>query len=145
MEFLLFAIPIIIIVIGGIVLTVVLSDSNKHIKKLDTSSKLELEKLRRETMEQIRKLKNKEYVPEKEITFDNKSFEENIKEQNKKVLELEKQLTEYKNTLKNTNTKLREVDYNFDNTNEKKLIFNKQNLVRGIIAKEYLNRKRRGI
>lgn len=126
-------IPIAIFIIFSIFIFVKFSNSNKHLENMDTQSKLELERLRKEVIEKIRNKNNKS---DSELL----SYEELFQE----VKQNQKDIAELQNIIKNYHAKkYEEINDSQDEIKTGSLVFNKENLVRGIIAKEYLERRKR--
>ena len=154
MEFLLFAIPIIILILVIIIFSVLNSDSKKYLSKLDNQKQIELEKLKQETISKIKKLKNennsslKQQLVDKNIE-EQKKLLETIKKQTQVIDNTVEAVNKYKEYLltneKKENKKLEHItvdnNYKFEEKQTSKLAFNSKNLVRGIIANEYLTRK----
>lgn len=144
MDFLLVAIPLIFVIIVVVLLAVFLGNSTKYLEKLDTSKKLELEKLKQEAIERINDLKTnngKKILIDKELANSQKIMSE-IQKQNVEIESISKTILEYKKHIeKKANKKQMEDIYIDKNSQPKKLVFNNKNLVRGIIANEYLNKR----
>ncbi len=148
MTVLFVSIPIIIIILLITVVVVFGTDSKKYLQKLDNAKQAELEKLRADTIEKIKKKKfynsKKEQLNEENIV-QQRELIEMIKKQNQQINELE----QYKKILQNKNnnktqllTQTQELKNNESiPLKNEKLVFNKTNLVRGMIANEYLNKK----
>lgn len=126
-------IPIAIFIIFSIFIFVKFSNSNKHLENMDTQSKLELERLRKEVIEKIRNKNNKS---DSELL----SYEELFQE----AKQNQKDIAQLQNIIKNYHAKkYEEINDSQDEIKAGSLVFNKENLVRGIIAKEYLERRKR--
>lgn len=148
MTVLFVSIPIIIIILLITVVVVFGTDSKKYLQKLDNAKQAELEKLRADTIEKIKKKKfynsKKEQLNEENIV-QQRELIEMIKKQNQQINELE----QYKKILQNKDnnktqllTQTQELKNNESiPLKNEKLVFNKTNLVRGMIANEYLNKK----
>lgn len=142
---LLFALPIIVFFITIIIVFVTFSDSNKHLYKLDTQSKIKLEKLRSEVINNIKTKSN----DGNKINI--KSIVENdLKKQNEFLSSIKKQKdTNITTNVRSCKKNIKQKDYSNQVFNEKlekkssisKLEINSENLVRAIIAKEYLYKK----
>lgn len=140
MEFLFVAIPVIVVVVGLTFAVVMFSDSNRHVKNMDTASQLELERKREEALEEIRKIKARGFVPEEESPekSDNTKDDLNTKV-NAQADEIEKLRAELEELKKNNRA---QESYKLTEKNNL-LNFSKENIVRGLIAKEYLPKKDR--
>ncbi|MBF0714922.1 hypothetical protein [Gemelliphila palaticanis] len=126
-------IPIAIFIIFSIFIFVKFSDSNKHLDNMDTQSKLELERLRKEVID---KIKNK--------NINSSETESNYEQLMSEVKKNQKETSELQNIIKNYHNKKYEyVENKKEESFSNRLSFNKDNLVRGLIAKEYLDRKKR--
>lgn len=140
MDFLFVAIPVIVVVVGLTFAIVMFSDSNRHVKNMDTASQLELERKREEALEEIRKIKARGFVPEEESPekSDNTKDDLNTKV-NAQADEIEKLRAELEELKKNNRA---QESYKLTEKNNI-LNFSKENIVRGLIAKEYLPKKDR--
>lgn len=140
MDFLFVAIPVIVVVVGLTFVVVMFSDSNRHVKNMDTASQLELERKREEALEEIRKIKARGFLPEEESPekSDNTKDDLNTKV-NAQADEIEKLRAELEELKKNNRA---QESYKLTEKNNI-LNFSKENIVRGLIAKEYLPKKDR--
>lgn len=138
MNFLLVAIPVIIVVVGLIFVVVMFSDSNRHLKNMDTASQLELERKKEEALEKVRKLKERGFVPVEEPKNENLSQEDLNSKVNNQAEEIEKLKAELEKLKKNSKSKNISAVVSEKNL---KLNFSKDSLVRGLITKEYLQKK----
>lgn len=140
MDFLLVAVPVIILVVGIIFAIVMLSDSNRHVKNMDTASQLELERNKEAALEEIRKIKARGFVPEdcleKEVSAQD-DLSAKVNTQAEEIEKLRTELEKLKKNSKNNNASI------VTSEKESKLNFSKENLVRGLITKEYLQKKNR--
>ncbi|MBU0278108.1 MULTISPECIES: hypothetical protein [unclassified Gemella] len=134
MNFLILSIPIILIILSLIVVFVLSTDSNKHLKNLDTNNKLKLERLRELALEEVNKIKNINTNKKTSLVEKNNEYQKNIL--NKLNVEKENRLGNYSIDTINKN----KVSNVTSNKNSKKIIFTKKNIVRGIIAREYFLR-----
>lgn len=144
MEFLLVAIPIIFLIIISILGAVFLSNSRKYLDKLDTAKKLELEKFKKEAIERINDLKsgsNKQEIINKRVE-NQKQIMAEIQKQNKTVESITETIRDFKKNISKEKKKKQMVDvYNKPTVQSKTLVFNQKNLVRGLIANEYLHKR----
>lgn len=140
MDFLVVAIPVVVVVVGIIFVIVMLSDSKRYVKNMDTASQLELEKNKEAALEEVRKIKARGFIPEN-LSDTKKENEIDLNSKvNTQAQEIEKLRAELE--------KLKKSSRNSGITNiitEKKSIidFSKESLVRGLITKEYLQKKDR--
>ena len=156
MSFLIFAAPIIFIIIFAIFVMVFASDSKRYRKNLDNSKQMELDNARAqalkavEEMKRIKEAANKdsnEFRNRKSSLSDQQVYKEDIYEQQVDNSTMNK-YQQYYNQNYNKGRNKFSMQRNFDqpsNTenNTKKLEFSQENLVRGFIANEYLNRNSR--
>ncbi|MGX7068575.1 crotonobetainyl-CoA--carnitine CoA-transferase [Gemella bergeri] len=155
MTFVLFAVPIIFIVILIIFATVILSDSNKYKKHLNNASQIELDKAREfalRTMEEIKKIRS-EYDAQKSLNEQNlpntnrepkkefASIKGKTLQQQRTLNKYEEYYNEKHHGTKNILSEPINNDWLSKEVYSKKLVLSKENIVRGLIAKEYLNRK----
>ena len=141
MSFLIFAAPIIFIIIFVIFIAVFSSDSKKYRRNLDNNKQMQLDEARENALkavEQIRRNKN-------ESNYSNgTSSTASSTVNNQSTLNT---YQEYYNKHYNRGTSKFRQQRNFQNINNSAagdtptLVFSKENLVRGLIAKEYLNKK----
>lgn len=161
MSFLLFAAPIIFIIFLIIFVMVFSSDSKRYQRKLDNTKQMELDRARQsalKTVEEIRRLKQGS-TPETtdyHVHEKSKALSEQKEDARKQVVskqdsnnstinEYQKYYNENYNKGQNKFAKQRQFQsQTITERSEKKLVFSKENLVRGLIAKEYLNRKKGG-
>ena len=156
MSFLIFAAPIIFIIIFAIFVMVFASDSKRYRKNLDNSKQMELDNARAqalkavEEMKRIKEAANKNYNESRNrqsSLSDQQVYKEDIYEQQVDSSTMNK-YQQYYNQNYNKGRNKFSMQRNFDqpsNTenNTKKLEFSHENLVRGLIANEYLNRNSR--
>lgn len=131
MNVLLFAIPIILFIVIITIVFVITSDSNKHVKNLSNEEQVRLDRLKQEVLNDIRNHKV-DSIPElKEEVL--------IEKNNNKT-------TVLKETIKNHNILTKQQfknDILEQNKSSKKLTFTKKNVIRGILASQYLPKKTR--
>ena len=156
MSFLIFAAPIIFIIIFAIFAVVFASDSKRYRKSLDNSKQMELDNAREQalkTVEEMKRIKEaaKNGLNNSEIkgkSLENQQvYKEDIYEQQVDSSTVNK-YQQYYNENYNRGKNRFDLQRNFQQTSinqedTKKLEFSKENLVRGIIASEYLNRNTR--
>ena len=156
MSFLIFAAPIIFIIIFAIFVIVFASDSKRYRKNLDNSKQMELDNAREQALKVVEEMKRiKEAAKNglndseiKEQTVDNQQvYKEDIYEQQVDSSTVNK-YQQYYNEKYNRGKNRFDIQRNFQQISikqedTKKLEFSKENLVRGIIANEYLNRNTR--
>ena len=157
MSFLIFAAPIIFIIIFAIFVVVFASDSKRYRKNLDNSKQMELDNAREQALKAVEEIKRiKEEAKNglndseiKEKTLDNQQvYKEDIYEQQAENRPVVNKYQQYYNEKYNRgrNEVAKRSNFNQDfvaQESAKKLEFSKENLVRGIIANEYLNRNTR--
>ena len=157
MSFLIFAAPIISIIIFAIFVVVFASDSKRYRKNLDNSKQMELDNAREQALKAVEEIKRiKEEAKNglndseiKEKTLDNQQvYKEDIYEQQAENRPVVNKYQQYYNEKYNRgrNEVAKRSNFNQDfvaQESAKKLEFSKENLVRGIIANEYLNRNTR--
>ena len=157
MSFLIFAAPIIFIIIFAIFVIVFASDSKRYRKNLDNSKQMELDNAREQALkavEEIKRIKEaaKNSLNDSEIkdkTLENQQvYKEDIYEQQVDNQPVVNKYQQYYNEKYNRgrNEIVKRSNFNQDSIAQesaKKLEFSKENLVRGIIANEYLNRNTR--
>ena len=151
MSFLIFAAPIIFIIIFVIFIAVFSSDSKKYRRNLDNNKQMQLDEARENALkavEQIRRNKNESNYSNGTSSTASSSVRtsvQTVSEQNNQSTENAYQQY-YNNHYKKGKSKFRQ-QRNFQNINSgtvgetPTLIFSKENLVRGLIAKEFLNKK----
>ena len=156
MSFLIFAAPITFIIIFAIFVIVFASDSKRYRKNLDNSKQMELDNARAqalkavEEMKRIKEAANKdsnEFRNRQSSLYDQQVYKEDIYEQQVDSSTVNK-YQQYYNENYNRGKNRFDLQRNFQQTSikqedTKKLEFSKENLVRGIIASEYLNRNTR--
>lgn len=156
MSFLIFAAPIIFIIIFAIFAVVFASDSKRYRKNLDNSKQMELDNAREQALKAVEEMKRiKEAAKNslndseiKEKTLENQQvYKEDIYEQQVDSSTVNK-YQQYYNENYNRGKNRFVLQRNFQQTaikqeDTKKLEFSKENLVRGILANEYLNRNTR--
>ena len=143
MSFLIFAAPIIFIIIFAIFVIVFASDSKRYRKNLDNSKQMELDNAREQALKAVEEMKRI-----KENTLENPQvYKEDIYEQQVDSSTVNK-YQQYYNENYNRGKNRFDIQRNFQQTSikqedTKKLEFSKESLVRGILANEYLNRNTR--
>lgn len=156
MSFLIFAAPIIFIIIFAIFAVVFASDSKRYRKNLDNSKQMELDNAREQALKAVEEMKRiKEAAKNglndseiKEKALENQQvYKEDIYEQQVDSSTVNK-YQQYYNENYNRGKNRFVLQRNFQQTaikqeDTKKLEFSKENLVRGILANEYLNRNTR--
>ena len=156
MSFLIFAAPIIFIIIFAIFAVVFASDSKRYRKNLDNSKQMELDNAREQALKAVEEIKRiKEAAKNglndseiKEKTLENQQvYKEDIYEQQVDSSTVNK-YQQYYNENYNRGKNRFDLQRSFQQTaikqeDTKKLEFSKENLVRGILANEYLNRNTR--
>ena len=156
MSFLIFAAPIIFIIIFAIFVIVFASDSKRYRKNLDNSKQMELDNAREQALKAVEEMKRiKEAAKNglndseiKEKTLENQQvYKEDIYEQQVDSSTVNK-YQQYYNENYNRGKNRFDIQRNFQQISikqedTKKLEFSKENLVRGILANEYLNRNTR--
>ena len=157
MSFLIFAAPITFIIIFAIFVIVFASDSKRYRKNLDNSKQMELDNAREQALKAVEEIKRiKEAAKNglsdseiKEKALDNQQvYKEDIYEQQVENRPVVNKYQQYYNEKYNRgrNEVAKRSDFNQDSIAQesaKKLEFSEENLVRGIIANEYLNRNTR--
>ena len=181
MTFIIFAVPIIVIIFLVIFITVFASDSKKYHKNLDNSKQMELERAREAALravEEMRRIKesmdtgyetNKKAPMQQEVTSSVYSKSSEMKPSGELIQQkaqarknivsnridnsTDKQtINEYQKYYNDNYNKGRSKfnqqrnfrQQTFEQNNIPRLEFSRENLVRGLIAKEYLNRKQGG-
>ena len=156
MSFLIFAAPIIFIIIFAIFVIVFASDSKRYRKNLDNSKQMELDNARSQALKAVEEMKRIKEANDKDSNAlrnrqsslsDQQVYEEDIYEQQVDSSSINK-YQQYYNENYNRGKNKFSMQRNFDNTNvvqdnSKKLEFTQENIVRGLIANEYLNRNSR--
>ena len=156
MSFLIFAAPITFIIIFAIFAIVFASDSKRYRKNLDNSKQMELDNARAQALKAVEEMKRIKEATEKDSNtlrnrqsslIDQQVYEEDIYEQQVDSPSINK-YQQYYNENYNRGKNKFSMQRNFDNTNvvqdnSKKLEFTQENIVRGLIANEYLNRNSR--
>ena len=156
MSFLIFAAPITFIIIFAIFAIVFASDSKRYRKNLDNSKQMELDNARAQALKAVEEMKRIKEATEKDSNTlrnrqsslsDQQVYEEDIYEQQVDSQSINK-YQQYYNENYNRGKNKFSMQRNFDNTNvvqdnSKKLEFTQENIVRGLIAKEYLNKNSR--
>lgn len=156
MSFLIFAAPITFIIIFAIFVIVFASDSKRYRKNLDNSKQMELDNARAQALKAVEEMKRiKEAADKDSNAFRNRQsslsdqqvYEEDVYEQQVDSPSINK-YQQYYNENYNRGKNKFSMQRNFDNTNvaqdnSKKLEFTQENIVRGLIANEYLNRNSR--
>ena len=156
MSFLIFAAPIIFIIIFVIFVMVFASDSKRYRKNLDNSKQMELDNARAQALKAVEEMKRIKEATDKDSNAlrnrqsslsDQQVYEEDIYEQQVDRPSINK-YQQYYNENYNRGKNKFSMQRNFDNTNvvqdnSKKLEFTQENIVRGLIANEYLNRNSR--
>ena len=156
MSFLIFAAPITFIIIFAIFVIVFASDSKRYRKNLDNSKQMELDNARSQALKAVEEIKRIKEANGKDSNAlrsrqsslsEQQVYEEDIYEQQVDSSSINK-YQEYYNENYNRGKNKFSMQRNFDNTNvvqnnSKKLEFTQENIVRGLIANEYLNRNSR--
>ena len=156
MSFLIFAAPITFIIIFAIFVIVFASDSKRYRKNLDNSKQMELDNARAQALKAVEEMKRIKEAANKDFNesrnrqsslSDQQVYEEDIYEQQVDSPSINK-YQQYYNENYNRGKNKFSMQRNFDNTNvvqdnSKKLEFTQENIVRGLIANEYLNRNSR--
>ena len=156
MSFLIFAAPITFIIIFAIFAMVFASDSKRYRKNLDNSKQMELDNARAQALKAVEEMKRIKEANDKDSNAlrnrqsslsDQQVYEEDIYEQQVDSSSINK-YQQYYNENYNRGKNKFSMQRNFDNTNvvqdnSKKLEFTQENIVRGLIANEYLNRNSR--
>ena len=156
MSFLIFAAPIIFIIIFAIFVMVFASDSKRYRKNLDNSKQMELDNARLQALKAVEEIKRIKEANGKDSNAlrsrqsslsEQQVYEEDIYEQQVDSSSINK-YQQYYNENYNRGKNKFSMQRNFDNTNvvqdnSKKLEFTQENIVRGLIANEYLNRNSR--
>ena len=156
MSFLIFAAPITFIIIFAIFVMVFASDSKRYRKNLDNSKQMELDNARAQALKAVEEMKRIKEANDKDSNAlrnrqsslsDQQVYEEDIYEQQVDSSSINK-YQQYYNENYNRGKNKFSMQRNFDNTNvvqdnSKKLEFTQENIVRGLIANEYLNKNSR--
>ena len=156
MSFLIFAAPITFIIIFAIFVIVFASDSKRYRKNLDNSKQMELDNARSQALKAVEEMKRIKEAADKDSNAlrnrqsslsDQQVYEEDIYEQQVDSPSINK-YQQYYNENYNRGKNKFSMQRNFDNTNvvqenSKKLEFTQENIVRGLIANEYLNKNSR--
>ena len=156
MSFLIFAAPITFIIIFAIFAIVFASDSKRYRKNLDNSKQMELDNARAQALKAVEEMKRIKEAADKDSNAlrnrqsslsDQQVYEEDVYEQQVDSPSINK-YQQYYNENYNRGKNKFSMQRNFDNTNvvqdnSKKLEFTQENIVRGLIANEYLNRNSR--
>ena len=156
MSFLIFAAPITFIIIFAIFVIVFASDSKRYRKNLDNSKQMELDNARSQALKAVEEMKRIKEANDKDSNAlrnrqsslsDQQVYEEDIYEQQVDSSSINK-YQQYYNENYNRGKNKFSMQRNFDNTNvvqdnSKKLEFTQENIVRGLIANEYLNKNSR--
>ena len=156
MSFLIFAAPIIFIIIFAIFVVVFASDSKRYRKNLDNSKQMELDNARAQALKAVEEMKRIKEAADKDSNAlrnrqsslsDQQVYEEDIYEQQVDSPSINK-YQQYYNENYNRGKNKFSMQRNFDQPNDvqdnsKKLEFTQENIVRGLIANEYLNRNSR--
>ena len=156
MSFLIFAAPITFIIIFAIFAIVFASDSKRYRKNLDNSKQMELDNARAQALKAVEEIKRIKEANGKDSNAlrsrqsslsEQQVYEEDIYEQQVDSSSINK-YQQYYNENYNRGKNKFSMQRNFDNTNvvqdnSKKLEFTQENIVRGLIANEYLNRNSR--
>ena len=156
MSFLIFAAPITFIIIFAIFIIVFASDSKRYRKNLDNSKQMELDNARSQALkavEEIKRIKeangkDSNALRNRQSSLTNQQvYEEDIYEQqvdSSTVNKYQQYYNENYNRGKNKFSMQRNFDQpNVVQDNSKKLEFTQENIVRGLIANEYLNKNSR--
>lgn len=131
MNFIVFTIPLIFIIISVIFVIVFFGDSKKYLTNLDTQKQIELENLRKKVIDSI-KNKNISTLHHQDIVL------EKINQQSEEISNLQNQLKTFK---KNKHKIV--VPKEIKTSNRYMIEINQKNLIRGLITREYIKPKRR--
>ena len=156
MSFLIFAAPITFIIIFAIFAMVFASDSKRYRKNLDNSKQMELDNARAQALKAVEEMKRIKEANDKDSNAlrsrqsslsEQQVYEEDIYEQQVDSSSINKYQQYYSQNYNKGRNKF-SMQRNFDQpsdvkNNTKKLEFSQENLVRGLIANEYLNRNSR--
>ena len=156
MSFLIFAAPITFIIIFAIFVIVFASDSKRYRKNLDNSKQMELDNARLQALKAVEEIKRIKEANGKDSNAlrsrqsslsEQQVYEEDIYEQQVDSPSINKYQQYYNENYNRGKNKFL-MQRNFDNTNvvqdnSKKLEFTQENIVRGLIANEYLNKNSR--
>ena len=156
MSFLIFAAPITFIIIFAIFVIVFASESKRYRKNLDNSKQMELDNARLQALKAVEEIKRIKEANGKDSNAlrsrqsslsEQQVYEEDIYEQQVDSSSINK-YQQYYNENYNRGKNKFSMQRNFDNTNvvqdnSKKLEFTQENIVRGLIANEYLNKNSR--
>ena len=146
MSILLITLPIVTIFIFGMLWWVLSSDSKSYMKNMDTSTQLELEKKRKEVQEEIaKKIANAAQNKLQNTQKTTRSSKKMPVKQNPDipvVNRYEKYLKQRQ--IENIGRKEYPTEKSLS-SNNKTLVFSKENIIRGLITKEYLNRPNRQV
>ena len=156
MSFLIFAAPITFIIIFAIFVIVFASDSKRYRKNLDNSKQMELDNARSQALKAVEEIKRIKEANGKDSNAlrsrqsslsEQQVYEEDIYEQQVDSSSINKYQQYYNENYNRGKNKFL-MQRNFDNTNvvqdnSKKLEFTQENIVRGLIANEYLNKNSR--
>ena len=156
MSFLIFAAPITFIIIFAIFIIVFASDRKRYRKNLDNSKQMELDNARAQALKAVEEMKRIKEAADKDSNAlrnrqsslsNQQVYEEDIYEQQVDSPSINK-YQQYYNENYNRGKNKFSMQRNFDNTNvvqdnSKKLEFTQENIVRGLIANEYLNKNSR--
>ena len=156
MSFLIFAAPITFIIIFAIFIIVFASDSKRYRKNLDNSKQMELDNARAQALKAVEEMKRIKEAADKDSNAlrnrqsslsNQQVYEEDIYEQQVDSPSINKYQQYYNEKYnRGRNEVAKRSNFNQDfvaQESAKKLEFSKENLVRGIIANEYLNRNTR--
>lgn len=176
MTFIIFAVPIIVIIFLVIFITVFASDSKKYHKNLDNSKQMELERAREaalravEEMRRIKESMDTGYETNKKVPMQQEVSKSSEMKPSRELIQQKAQARKniVSNRIDNSTDKQTINEYQkyyndnynkgrskfnqqrnfrqqtFEQNNIPRLEFSRENLVRGLIAKEYLNRKQGG-
>ena len=156
MSFLIFAAPITFIIIFAIFAMVFASDSKRYRKNLDNSKQMELDNARAQALKAVEEMKRIKEANDKDSNAlrsrqsslsEQQVYEEDIYEQQVDSSSINKYQQYYSQNYNKGRNKF-SMQRNFDQpsdvkNNTKKLDFPPENLVRGLIANESLNRNSR--
>ncbi|MGX7111737.1 hypothetical protein [Gemella cuniculi] len=160
MSFVFFALPISFIIIFVIFLTVVVSDSKKYRRNLDNAKQVELDRAREQALKTVEQIKSKikfdsvtENIGTNPVTRKTEKLDSEHNTINSRFDTQEEQATvnQYQQYYNKNRSRFKEQydfqDFQAQENNEKDiptLVFSKENMVRGLIAKEYLNKREQG-
>lgn len=125
-------VPILIILI--VILLAFYQDTTKYLRKLDNEKIMQLEKMKNLVKEKINKISQQNNYSQKNISVNINTLPS---------FNLENEKNRQKNFSKNHINEETKIDKKLIK-NSSKIKITKENLIRGIITKEYINRNSRG-